>query len=190
VEQEAFTSTSRLPGLTPTWGDPGVLDAPEFAPTRDIHPPAEAARNLPTPRRGGSRGPSRAPAARVNSAPTPLADAARRLRGAPGRPRMHPAPASAVAPKPRHVPVTSAPLTRMDGGLQARPPAGDACALPALAPRLLGLKAAAGYLGVGTGLIRRLLETGALNRVDLAGARRLLIDREDLDRLIDASRTA
>lgn len=145
--------------------------------------------SLPTSRRGRSRAPSTtavAPAVRVNSAPTPLADAARRLRRAPGRPRLHPAPAIAVAPKPRHVAVTSPSLTRMDGGLQARPLAGDACAPPALAPRLLGLKASAGYLGVGTGLVRRLLEAGQLDRVQLAGSRRLLIDRRQLDALVDS----
>jgi hypothetical protein len=56
-------------------------------------------------------------------------------------------------------------------------------------PRLLGLKAAASYLGVSTWTIRGWLATGQLTRVSLPGAEggdldRLLVDRLDLDRLV------
>jgi excisionase family DNA binding protein len=50
--------------------------------------------------------------------------------------------------------------------------------------RLLGLDAAAGYLSVDAMTIRRLIGRGCLNPVRLEGVRRVLIDREDLDRLI------
>jgi hypothetical protein len=125
-----------------------------------------------------------APSEQIKTASTPLADAARRLRGRPGRPRLHPAP----APRPRHVPDTSPPQTRMDGWLQGRPSAGEACALPTLVPRLLGLKAAASYLSCSTWLIRRLVEEGALHRIQLAGSRRLLLDRLEMDELVVACR--
>jgi excisionase family DNA binding protein len=50
--------------------------------------------------------------------------------------------------------------------------------------RLLGLDAAAGYLSVDSMTIRRLITRGCLSPVRLEGVRRVLIDREDLDRLI------
>jgi excisionase family DNA binding protein len=46
--------------------------------------------------------------------------------------------------------------------------------------RLLGLDAAAGYLGLDAMTIRRLIARGCLSPVRIKGARRVLIDREDL----------
>jgi len=55
-------------------------------------------------------------------------------------------------------------------------------------PRLLSVKAAAGYLSCSPWLIRRLVEAGALRPVPLAGARRVLLDRKQLDALVDEAR--
>lgn len=61
----------------------------------------------------------------------------------------------------------------------------------ALAPRLLGLVQTAQYLGVSAWTVRDLEANGTLQRVSipLAGGRelrKLLFDRGDLDRLVDA----
>jgi len=85
----------------------------------------------------------------------PLAAAQRRL-GKPGRPR-----------KPVHEPVT----------------------VSACLPRLLDVEAAAAYLGVSAWTVRDLDAAGVLSRVRVplphgGELRRLLFDREDLDRLI------
>jgi hypothetical protein len=91
--------------------------------------------------------------------PLPLAAAGARLRGRPGRPR------------------------------KARPPA------PSPAPiserRLLDLDATATYLGVSAWVVRDLESAGTLQRVRIpfptaksGELRKLLFDREDLDRLI------
>ena len=58
-------------------------------------------------------------------------------------------------------------------------------------PRLLGLRAAAAYLGVGERTARELDAAGVLRRVRIpapgaAAVRRLLYDRQDLDALIEA----
>jgi excisionase family DNA binding protein len=53
-------------------------------------------------------------------------------------------------------------------------------------PRLLGLDDAAAYLGVKRGVVRDLIDTRKLPRIALC--RRVLIDRRDLDTLIDRSR--
>ena len=54
--------------------------------------------------------------------------------------------------------------------------------------RLLGLDGAAGYLSLDTMTIRRLIARGCLSPVRIKGVRRVLIDREDLDRLIVAGK--
>jgi excisionase family DNA binding protein len=59
---------------------------------------------------------------------------------------------------------------------------------PVDVPRLLDVEAAADYLGVSVWTVRDLVERGSLSRVALPGVRRLLFDRCDLDRLIEASR--
>ncbi len=107
----------------------------------------------------------------------PLAAASQRLRGKPGRPRK---------PEPRHIMGTSDVETRMNGGAER-----SALAPPAIAPRLLDLPATAAYLGVSPWTVRDLEAAGVLRRVcvPLPGGRelrKLLFDRGDLDRLIEA----
>jgi excisionase family DNA binding protein len=52
----------------------------------------------------------------------------------------------------------------------------------------MDVEAAAGYLGISAWTVRDLVERGTLSRVALPGVRRLLFDRCDLDRLVEASR--
>ena len=54
--------------------------------------------------------------------------------------------------------------------------------------RLLGLDAAAGYLSLDAMTVRRLIARGSLSPVRIKGVRRVLIDRQDLDRLIAAGK--
>jgi excisionase family DNA binding protein len=53
---------------------------------------------------------------------------------------------------------------------------------------LLSIGVAAAYLSCSTWLVRRLVEEGALHRVQLSGSRRLLLDRHELDELVAAGR--
>jgi hypothetical protein len=102
----------------------------------------------------------------MRSAPLPLAAAAVRLRGKPGRPRKaHP----------------------------ADPIAAIAVAAAGLPPRLLDVEAAARYLSISSWTVRDLYASGRLPRVrfPLGGdreLRRLLFDVRDLDKLIEAAR--
>jgi hypothetical protein len=119
----------------------------------------------------------------------PLAEASQRLRRRPGRPRK---PVSAVACQASALPATP-PLTRANARAVAvvwlkRGPEW----IPASA-RLLGLAAAAAYMGVSTWTIRRWIGKGLLARVRLPGAEggeveRLLFDVNDLDALIDGGK--
>ncbi len=106
--------------------------------------------------------------------PLPLAAAAEMLRGKPGRPR-----------KDVHVVGTAAQQRGMDGG-----PNRGALAVTAIEPRLLSLADAALYLGVSAWTVRDLEAAGILPRIRVplpnnGELRRLLFDREDLDRLIE-----
>src|SRR5262245_19267208 len=99
----------------------------------------------------------------------------------PGRPRKN---ASAPAPQ-ASAPLAAPGLTRLP-----EPTVADVW-LPG--PRLLGCKDAARYVGVSTWTIRARLADGRLLRVKLPGAvggvlERLLVDRLDLDRLIEAGK--
>jgi hypothetical protein len=108
--------------------------------------------------------------------PLELAAAAQRLRKRPGRP----------------------PLSDEERERRARERrerrAAELAALAAIPPRCLPLEVAARYLGgVGTGVVRNLIDAGVLPRVVLpsdAGKdlRRVLVDREDLDALISRSK--
>ena len=105
----------------------------------------------------------------------PLAAAAERLRRKPGR------------PKSGHV-VGIAP--QQDGGNKGQ--RWSALALTAIAPRLMSLEQAALYLGISPWTVRELAnkEDGVLQRVRIplknnGELRKLLFDREDLDRLIE-----
>ena len=149
--------------------------------------------------------------------PPPLAAAAQRLRGRPGRPRKA-VSAAAERHLSGHSAGTAAPQTRMDSGARASAPASSASArgeffgysggrstrsngsvnppLKSLfpeGPRLLDVTAAGAYLGLSPWSIRDLVTAGRLRRVQLplSGARqlrRLLFDRADLDRLIETSK--
>jgi hypothetical protein len=95
----------------------------------------------------------------MSAEPLPLADAAQRLRGAPGRPRKALAPAS------------------------------PATAMHEAAVRLLDLGAAACYLSVSPWTVRDLEAAGVLRRVRVplpngTELRKLLFDVRDLDALI------
>ncbi len=107
----------------------------------------------------------------------PLAAASQRLRRSPGRPRK--------SPDTGQVPGTSSAGTRVSTG------AANSALVSQTTARLLDLSAAASYLGVSTWTVRDLEATGTLRRVRIPTAgqgelRKLLFDRTDLDRLIDA----
>lgn len=109
--------------------------------------------------------------------PAPLAAAAQRLRKKPGRPR-----------KDGHVVGIAA---QQDGENEGR--RWSALALSAIVPRLLSLEQAALYLGCSPWTVRALAskDDGVLKRVRIplknnVELRKLLFDREDLDRLIEA----
>lgn len=53
------------------------------------------------------------------------------------------------------------------------------------APRLCGLPEAAFYLGVSRDTIRRMVWSGELRPVRLPGVRRVLVERDDLSRLVE-----
>ena len=103
----------------------------------------------------------------------PLAAASRRLRRPAGRPR-------AVRP--------SGPS---DQGA-ARAPALDAASgadfATTVPPRGLSIAQGAHYLGVSRREVYRFMEQGVLCPVRLPGRRRVLLDRRDLDALLDASK--
>lgn len=117
--------------------------------------------------------------------PVPLAAAALRLRGQPGRPRKagsaeaREASAPPSSPPPERGPATDVPGT---------------CPNPvvtALLPRLLDLPTTAAYLGLSEWTVRDLEAAGVLPRIRVplphgGELRKLLFDREDLDRLIAA----
>src|SRR6266542_5649531 len=123
----------------------------------------------------------------------PLSRAQARL-GRPGRPRTRarpaeraPASSGSAGPYGGRARPSSPPLER---GHQADgPEAGPE--LGRLQPRLLGLPAAAYYLGVGERTIKALVARGVLRPVRLPGGegdrdlRRTLVDRHQLDALVD-----
>lgn len=106
----------------------------------------------------------------------PLAAAAARLRGKPGRPRKH--------PQPGHTTDTAAPQVAVDAGA-----GGGTLASEAYAPRLLDVPGGARYLSVSPWVFRDLVATGQIPRIriPLPGGgelRKILVDRFALDALI------
>ena len=68
------------------------------------------------------------------------------------------------------------------------PVAVEARPAPALPPRLLGPKDAGAYLGVSAWTARQLVKRRKLRRVKLPGIVSWLIDRADLDALIERAK--
>lgn len=103
------------------------------------------------------------------SEPLPLAAASQRLRGRPGRPR------AVEAPAPRSTRESAQTST---------------ASVPALCPpRLLDLDTSAAYLAVSPWTVRDLIAAGTLARVRIplpngGELRKVLLDRDDLDRLV------
>ena len=110
----------------------------------------------------------------------PLAAASVRLRKPPGRPRRTGSEHSSGTP-------SSGGLT--ESGKEFRQPAYEAVA--SIPPRLLDLPATAAYLGLSEWTVRDLEANGTLRRVSIPlprgrELRKLLFDRTDLDRLVEA----
>jgi hypothetical protein len=122
------------------------------------------------------------------SQPLPLTDASKRLRRHAGRPRKRRLGPSAVADR------ASAPRA---APLPARPSGPGVAEVWPIGPRLLGVKASARYLGgISPWTIRTYIAEGLLTPVKLPGSkdkaddlRRVLLDRLELDRLVDTSRS-
>lgn len=107
----------------------------------------------------------------------PLAAASRRLRGKPGRPR-----------KGQSAEVRQTPAPRIGSVLS---PAYKADVPVTCPPRLLDLESAGAYLGVSPWTVRHLIAAGTLARVRIplpnrGELRKVLLDRADLDRLVEA----
>jgi hypothetical protein len=119
----------------------------------------------------------------------PLSEASRRLRGRPGRPQANGQRLTSQKTRdPGHVPDTSPSRTRMNRGLEPSALDRQSCV-----PRLLGIGQAAAYLGLSPWTVRDLVAAGRLHpvRIPLSQGRevrRLLIDRLELDALVDQGR--
>ena len=114
----------------------------------------------------------------------PLAAAAERLRRPPGRPRKAAEVKSTLAPQ---APAPSVALEKLTTSGATVP---GVCPLQ---PRLLDLASASVYLSVSSWTLRDLEAAGHLSRVRLPlplgrEVRKVLFDREDLDRLVAQSK--
>jgi excisionase family DNA binding protein len=112
--------------------------------------------------------------------PAPLAAAAARLRGTPGRPRRGETDAAQAAIERIRAATAKARATRASRKVAAT---------EAIIPRLLDLEQSAKYLSCSPWTLRDLIANGTLPRVRVplpsgADLRKILVDREDLDRLI------
>jgi Helix-turn-helix domain len=144
--------------------------------------------------------------------PLPLANASKRLRERPapkglrdlpgklGRPRRRSRPEIELAsPEPSLVPHQGrAPPARPTLTPTSTPGAPETRPISGLAPRLLGVREAAVYLAVSEWSIREWIAQGVLPRIAIAlpvttkrrggEYRRLLVDRADLDSLVERGR--
>lgn len=117
-----------------------------------------------------------------------LQAASARLRGRPGRPRkLGSAEATQASALPRYGrnPLQERQFSHAAANVPGNVP------VAALIPRLLDLPAASAYLGVSAWTVRDLEAAGVLARVRVplpngGELRKVLFDREDLDRLIAA----
>jgi hypothetical protein len=115
--------------------------------------------------------------------PLPLAAAAERLRGRPGRPRRGTGEARAAT------------ATRVNGGLESSGQDSQS-GRPALPPRLLDVAGTALYLSISADSVRELDASGVLSparvRIPAGSGRtlsRVLFDRAEIDRLVAGWRT-
>ena len=116
----------------------------------------------------------------------PLAAARERLRRKPGRPRKYPPAGGAQAHE------ASAPPGSTHGGLPTQGLMGSGempVPVNVPMPRLLDVAGAARYLALSPWTVRDLISNGTLPRVRVplpnnGELRRVLVDREDLDRLV------
>jgi len=124
----------------------------------------------------------------------PLAAAQKRL-GRPGRPRKvvterpHPRVAAPELTGAGSAGQRSTITAKSNGHLpDAMPPTMPLVrpSEPPITPRLLDARASSRYLGVSIWTIRSLVASGRLSRVEFPGVRRWLVDRHDLDALVDA----
>ena len=114
----------------------------------------------------------------------PLAPAAERLRRPPGRPKKPQSLERAQAPQ------APAPSVALEKSTTSGATVPGVCPLQ---PRLLDLASAAVYLSVSSWTLRDLEAAGHLSRVRLPlplgrEVRKVLFDREDLDRLVVQSK--
>jgi excisionase family DNA binding protein len=109
----------------------------------------------------------------------PLAAAAARLRRRPGRPRKHPQPVT--FPVTLRTAKQNDPKNRHVARSEARSPVHQT----SVPPRLLGVRAAGEYLGVSRFTIRNMLRDTRLRAVVVPGVNRVLVDRVELDLLIE-----
>ena len=114
----------------------------------------------------------------------PLAAAAERIRRRPGRPRNASEVKSALAPQ------APAPSVALEKSTTSGATVPGVCPLQ---PRLLDLASASVYLSVSSWTLRDLEAAGHLSRVRLPlplgrEVRKVLFDREDLDRLVAQSK--
>jgi excisionase family DNA binding protein len=107
------------------------------------------------------------------SAQLELAEASQRLRRRPGRPRTR--------LNPGHVAVTSHSQVIDIARPIARPLAQETD-VPA---RLLGVRGAAAYMSLSVWTVRYLIRAGQLRVVRVPGVSRVLVDRHDIDRLVE-----
>jgi hypothetical protein len=113
-------------------------------------------------------------------------------RGKPGRPKQGDMGIFAK-PESGHTPGTVTQEPRASGG--SHDSAAVQTTVAPVSPRLLDLHVSAGYLGLSEWTVRTLEQQGILKRVriplpDHGELRKLLFDRADLDRLIDAWKDA
>ncbi len=107
-----------------------------------------------------------------------LADASRRLRRPAGR------PGRLLVGQPSGSVIQSAPTAPASGAAETR----DFAA--ALLPRGLPMRAAAAYSGLPERTLWRLVAAGRLRPIRVPGCRRVLLDRADLDRLLESCKEA
>jgi excisionase family DNA binding protein len=62
------------------------------------------------------------------------------------------------------------------------------CPSTSIEKRLFGREAAAGYMNITLRSLERLVDKGIVTPVRIAGFRRTLFDKQDLDRLIETSK--